>query len=124
MSTADWLPDGFSIQRIETNGTRLSVAVGGSGPVLVLLHGWPQTSRAWARVMPDLAQRHTVLIPDLRGTGDSDRPDGGFAKTNQADDIRGILTALNLTGPGAVAGTSPPPGALAEPPAPPRSVNR
>ncbi|MFD7183849.1 alpha/beta fold hydrolase [Streptomyces sp. NPDC056637] len=39
--------------------------------------------------MPDLAQRHTVLIPDLRGTGDSDRPDGGFAKTNQADDIRG-----------------------------------
>ncbi|MFC9454158.1 alpha/beta fold hydrolase [Streptomyces sp. NPDC056983] len=102
MSTADWLPDGFSIQRIETNGTRLSVAVGGSGPVLVLLHGWPQTSRAWARVMPDLAQRHTVLIPDLRGTGNSDRPDGGFAKTNQADDIRGILTALNLTGPMAV----------------------
>ncbi|MGY5051626.1 alpha/beta fold hydrolase [Streptomyces sp. 900105755] len=104
MITADWLPDGFSIQRIATNNTRLSVAVGGSGPVLVLLHGWPQTSRAWARVMPDLAQRHTVVVPDLRGTGGSDRPDGGYAKTNQADDIRGILTALNLTGPVAVAG--------------------
>ncbi|MFE2379900.1 alpha/beta fold hydrolase [Streptomyces misionensis] len=54
MSTADWLPDGF-VQQIDTNRTRLSVAVGGSGPVLILLHGWPQTSRAWARVMSDLA---------------------------------------------------------------------
>lgn len=104
MSTADWLPDGFSTQQIDTNDTRLSVAVGGSGPVLVLLHGWPQTSRAWARVMPDLARNHTVVVPDLRGTGDSDRPEGGYAKTNQADDIRGILTTLNLTGPVAVAG--------------------
>ncbi|MEW2571604.1 alpha/beta hydrolase [Streptomyces sp. NPDC047070] len=104
MSTGDWLPDGFSVRRIYTNGTRLSVAVGGSGPVLVLLHGWPQTSRAWARVMPDLAHHHTVVVPDLRGTGDSDRPEGGYAKTQQADDIRGILTALDLTGPVAVAG--------------------
>ncbi|GLY78045.1 alpha/beta fold hydrolase [Actinoallomurus iriomotensis] len=104
MSTADWLPDGFSRQRIETNGTRLSVAVGGSGPALVLLHGWPQTSRAWARVMPALAHRHTVVVPDLRGTGGSDRPEGGYAKTNQADDLRGILAALNLTGPVAVTG--------------------
>ncbi|MFE9783251.1 alpha/beta fold hydrolase [Streptomyces sp. NPDC005775] len=104
MSTADWHPDGFSVQQIVTNNTRLAVAVGGSGPVLVLLHGWPQTSRAWARVMPALAQNHTVVVPDLRGTGDSDRPERGYAKTNQADDIRGILTALNLTGPVAVAG--------------------
>ncbi|MFH8533477.1 alpha/beta fold hydrolase [Streptomyces tendae] len=104
MGTADWLPGGFSKQHIDTNSTRLSVAVGGSGPALVLLHGWPQTSRAWARVMPGLARIHTVVVPDLRGTGDSDRPEGGYAKTNQADDIRGILTALNLTGPVAVAG--------------------
>ncbi|MFE9686587.1 alpha/beta fold hydrolase [Streptomyces sp. NPDC006285] len=104
MSTADWLPDDFSVQQVDTNNTRLSVAVGGSGPTLVLLHGWPQTSHAWARVMPDFARNHTVIVPDLRGTGDSDRPEGGYAKTNQADDIRGILTALNLTGPVAVAG--------------------
>ncbi|WP_063765807.1 alpha/beta fold hydrolase [Streptomyces cellulosae] len=104
MSTADWLPDGFNIQRIATNDTHLSVAVGGSGPVLVLLHGWPQTSRAWARVLPDLARTHTVVVPDLRGTGASDRPDDGYAKTNQADDIRGILKALDLRGPVAVAG--------------------
>ncbi|SES48108.1 Pimeloyl-ACP methyl ester carboxylesterase [Streptomyces sp. yr375] len=104
MSTADWLPADFHVHKIATNGTRLSVAVGGSGPVLVLLHGWPQTSRAWARVLPALARRHTLVVPDLRGTGDSDRPAGGYAKTNQADDIRGILTALDLTGPVAVAG--------------------
>jgi pimeloyl-ACP methyl ester carboxylesterase len=104
VSTADWLPDGFTIKRIATNDTHLSVAVGGSGPVLVLLHGWPQTSRAWARVMPALARTHTVVAPDLRGTGDSDRPAEGYAKTNQADDIRGVLDALNLAGPVAVAG--------------------
>ncbi|MFI6273932.1 alpha/beta fold hydrolase [Streptomyces sp. NPDC050988] len=104
MSTADWLPDGFRVQRIATNDTHLSVAVGGSGPALVLLHGWPQTSRAWARVMSALAENHTVVVPDLRGTGASDRPEGGYAKTSQADDIRGILTALGLTGPVAVAG--------------------
>lgn len=104
MSTADWLPDGFTVRRIATNNTRLSVAVGGSGPVLVLLHGWPQTSRAFARVMPALARTHTVIAPDLRGTGDSDRPEDGYAKTDQADDIRGILNALGLSGPVAVAG--------------------
>lgn len=104
MSTADWLPDGFTINRIADNNTHLSVAVGGSGPVLVLLHGWPQTSCAWARVMPALTQRHTVVVPDLRGTGDSDRPEDGYAKTNQANDIRGILTTLDLNSPVAVAG--------------------
>ncbi|MFJ8142925.1 alpha/beta fold hydrolase, partial [Streptomyces sp. NPDC096013] len=104
MTTADWLPAGFTTHKIASNSTRLSVAVGGSGPVLVLLHGWPQTSRAWARVMPALAESRTVVVPDLRGTGDSDRPEGGYAKTHQADDIRGLLTALDLNGPVAVAG--------------------
>ncbi|MFF9206683.1 alpha/beta fold hydrolase [Streptomyces sp. NPDC014986] len=104
MSSTDWLPDGFTLQRMATNDTHLSVAVGGSGPTLVLLHGWPQTSRAWARVMPALARTHTVVVPDLRGTGESERPQDGYAKTNQADDMRGVLDALNLSGPVAVAG--------------------
>lgn len=104
MSTADWLPDGFRVQRIATNDTHLSVAVGGHGPVLVLLHGWPQTSRAWARVMPALAETHTVVVPDLRGAGASDRPADGYTKTNQAHDLRGVLAVLGLTGPAAVAG--------------------
>ncbi|MFF1738879.1 alpha/beta fold hydrolase [Streptomyces mirabilis] len=104
MSTSDWVPEIFEIRRISTNKTNLSVAVGGSGPVLVLLHGWPQTSRAWARVMPDLAERHTVVVPDLRGTGASDRPEAGYTKTNQARDMQGILKELDLPGPVAVAG--------------------
>ncbi|MEU3027679.1 alpha/beta fold hydrolase [Streptomyces incarnatus] len=104
MRTTDWLPDGFTVKRIATNDTHLSVAVGGNGPVLVLLHGWPQTSRAWARVMPALARTHTVVAPDLRGTGESDRPEDGYAKTHQADDVRGVLHSLNLAGPVAVAG--------------------
>jgi pimeloyl-ACP methyl ester carboxylesterase len=98
------LPEGFRTRRIATNGTTLSVTSGGDGPVLVLLHGWPQTSRSWARVMPALAASFTVVAPDLRGTGDSDRPEDGYGKTAQADDVRGVLAALGLAGPVAVAG--------------------
>ena len=57
------------------------VFIGSDGPTLVLLHGWPQTGRAWRRVLPALARDHTVVVPDLRGTGASERPDGGYAKT-------------------------------------------
>lgn len=74
MSTYEWLPEGFDVRTADTNGVRLSAAVGGRGPLLVLLHGWPQTGRAWARVMPALAEDHTVVVPDLRGTGASERP--------------------------------------------------
>jgi pimeloyl-ACP methyl ester carboxylesterase len=100
----DCLPPGFRIHGVPTNGTRLSVAVGGTGPTLVLLHGWPQTGRAWRRVLPALARDHTVVVPDLRGTGASERPDSGYAKTDQADDMRGVLTELGLPGPAAVVG--------------------
>ncbi|WP_328457234.1 MULTISPECIES: alpha/beta fold hydrolase [unclassified Amycolatopsis] len=104
MSTYEWLPDGFAVRTADTNGVRLSAAVGGRGPLLVLLHGWPQTGRAWARVMPALAEHHTVVVPDLRGTGASERPADGYSKVNQADDMRGLLTALGLSGPVVVAG--------------------
>jgi pimeloyl-ACP methyl ester carboxylesterase len=100
----DWLPAGFEVYRISTNGIRIAVAVGGSGPPMVLLHGWPQTSRAWRHVMPALARRHTVVVPDLRGAGASDRPADGYAKTNQADDVRGVLAGLGLAGPSVVVG--------------------
>ncbi|MEA5363850.1 alpha/beta hydrolase [Amycolatopsis sp., V23-08] len=99
-----WLPAGFEIRTADTNGVRLSAAVGGRGPLLVLLHGWPQTGRAWAQVMPALAEHHTVLVPDLRGTGASERPDGGYTKANQADDMRGLVAALGLSGPAVVVG--------------------
>lgn len=101
---SDWLPPGFRLHDVPTNGTHLSVAVGGAGPALVLLHGWPQTGRAWRRVMPALAEDHTVVVPDLRGTGSSERPESGYAKTDQADDVRGVLAELDLVGPAAVVG--------------------
>jgi pimeloyl-ACP methyl ester carboxylesterase len=100
----DWVPTGFSVQRIATNGTTLSVATGGSGPAMVLLHGWPQTGRVWRHVMGPLAERFTVVVPDLRGTGASDRPADGYTKSNQATDMRGVLDALGLVGPAVVAG--------------------
>jgi pimeloyl-ACP methyl ester carboxylesterase len=103
-TTSAWLPPGFEIHTAHTNGVRLSAAVGGSGPLMVLLHGWPQTGRAWAKVMPALTEHHTVLVPDLRGSGASERPADGYAKTNQADDIRGLITAVGLTGPAVVVG--------------------
>jgi pimeloyl-ACP methyl ester carboxylesterase len=99
-----WLPPGFRIATVATNGTTLSVAVGGTGPTLVLLHGWPQTRRAWRLVMGRLAEGHTVVVPDLRGAGASERPDDGYGKTNQARDVRGMLAALDLRGPAVVVG--------------------
>jgi pimeloyl-ACP methyl ester carboxylesterase len=100
----DWLPDGFQVRDIETNGVRISCASGGSGTPIVLLHGWPQTGRIWRHVMPALAQNHTVVVPDLRGSGASDRPEDGYRKTNQAEDMRGVLAGLGIAGPAVVVG--------------------
>jgi pimeloyl-ACP methyl ester carboxylesterase len=49
------------------NGTRMHYLVGGSGPMIVLLHGWPQNWFEWRHVMPDLAKEYTVVVPDLPG---------------------------------------------------------
>jgi pimeloyl-ACP methyl ester carboxylesterase len=99
-----WVPAGFRTRLVDTNGTRLSVTVGGDGPPLVLLHGWPQTSRIWRHVMPVLAERFTVVAPDLRGVGASDLTEDGYRKVDQVEDLRGLLTALGTTGPAVVAG--------------------
>src|SRR4249919_4032347 len=60
----------------------------GQGPAVVLLHGWPQTWWEWRHVIPALAQRYTVIAPDLRGLGDSSRPLEGYDKRTVANDIR------------------------------------
>jgi pimeloyl-ACP methyl ester carboxylesterase len=99
-----WLPAGYEVKEVQTNGVRLSTAMGGSGPTMVLLHGWPETGRAWRAVMPALAQKYTVVVPDLRGAGMSERPEDGYSKINQADDIRGLLAGLGIPGPSIVVG--------------------
>ncbi len=59
----------------------------GTGPAVVLLHGWPQTWWEWRHVIPALAERYTVIAPDLRGLGDSSRPLAGYDKKTVAEDV-------------------------------------
>ena len=66
--------DGFADRRVAVDGVRIHVRTAGSGPALLLLHGYPQTHVMWHRVAPRLAERFTVVVPDLRGYGDSDKP--------------------------------------------------
>lgn len=89
-------PPTFQTQRIETNGTRLYVRVGGKGPAVVLLHGFADTGDMWSRLAATLVKDHTVIVPDLRGMGLSDHPDTGYTKKNQAVDIAGLMDALKV----------------------------
>jgi haloacetate dehalogenase len=68
--------EGFNRSRIATDGVSINVVHGGSGPPLLLLHGCPQTHAMWSLVAPLLADRFTVVCPDLRGYGDSSKPRG------------------------------------------------
>lgn len=72
---------GFAHQKRRANGIDINVRHGGSGPPLLLLHGFPQTHAIWHKVAARLAERHTLVMPDLRGYGDSDKPatDSGHA---------------------------------------------
>ncbi|MFB4303108.1 alpha/beta fold hydrolase [Actinomadura sp. NTSP31] len=88
------LMSAISQRRVAVNGTEVNVAVGGSGPAVLLLHGFPHTWRVWSEVVPELLRRHRVIAPDLRGLGASERADGGYDAANLAADAEGILDAL------------------------------
>src|SRR5262249_6065999 len=75
-------------------GANIFVRSGGTGPVVVLLHGYAETSDSWAPLATVLAKSYTVVVPDLRGIGRSSRPDGGYDKKTQAADIRAVVPAL------------------------------
>ncbi|MFI6409258.1 alpha/beta fold hydrolase [Streptomyces sp. NPDC050548] len=93
--------DGFFHRYSDVDGVRLHHVVGGEGPPVVLLHGWPYTWAVWRRLMPLLAAAgFTVVAPDLRGTGDSDKPDSGYAKSEVAEDLRRIVAGLAPAGSG------------------------
>src|SRR6188472_56281 len=66
--------EGFSTRDLDSSGTRIHALIGGSGPPLLLLHGHPQTHVMWHKVAPHLARDFTVIVPDLRGYGDSSKP--------------------------------------------------
>ncbi|MBF9032894.1 alpha/beta fold hydrolase [Rhodobacterales bacterium HKCCE2091] len=90
--------DGFTETRVATNGIELSVHRAGSGPAVVLLHGFPQTHACWSRIAPALARDFDVIVPDLRGYGASDAPEGAaaYAKREMAKDVVGLLDALGI----------------------------
>jgi len=87
---------GFAVRQVVGNGATIHVRSGGSGPAVVLLHGYGETGDMWAPLAVELARDHTVIVPDLRGLGLSSKPPGGFDKKTQADDVAGVMKALNV----------------------------
>ena len=91
--------DGFVEHRSTTSGAEIYAVVGGAGPPLALLHGYPQTHAMWHRVAPRLAEAFTVVVPDLRGYGRSSKPPSGegsssYSKRAMALDIVELMSAL------------------------------
>ncbi|UMO99288.1 alpha/beta fold hydrolase [Amycolatopsis sp. EV170708-02-1] len=92
-----------SSRRITVNGIRVNVAVAGSGPAILLLHGFPHTWRVWSEIIGPLAEHHRVIAPDLRGFGDSTRAAEGYDASTLAADVESLLGALGEPGAAVVA---------------------
>ena len=84
----------FAHEMVEAAGIRFHIVQGGSGIPVFLIAGYPQSWYAWRRVMPHLAERHTVVAIDLPGQGDSDRPPGGYDTQTTAERIHALIAAL------------------------------
>jgi len=80
----------------EVNGVKFHYLVAGKGEAVILLHGYAQNSHMWLPLIPELAKTHTVIAPDLRGFGDSSKPDGGYDKKTMAQDIHALAASLGL----------------------------
>ena len=93
--------DGFARKRIRTSGAEIALVQGGSGPPLLLLHGYPQTHVIWHKVAPRLAAHFTLVIPDLRGYGASSKPPTDaqhlpYSKRAMALDMAEVMTTLGF----------------------------
>lgn len=93
--------EGFEYRTLPAaRGVDLRVAIGGAGPAVVLLHGFPQTHYMWRRVAQQIADRHTVIVPDLRGYGRSSKPSGAdpgtYSKRSMAQDVVEIAKTLGF----------------------------
>ena len=86
--------DTFSSRIVETGGLRQHVVVGGDGPPLLLVHGWPESWYAWRFVMPGLAQSHTVIAVDQRGMGATGKPEDAYDAGTLAADLIALMDAL------------------------------
>ncbi|PRH87411.1 alpha/beta hydrolase [Labrys okinawensis] len=81
---------------LEASGTHFHVVRTGKGPALLLLHGWPEFWLAWEPVMHRLADRYTLVAPDLRGFGDSGKPSGPFGPDGHAGDMLALIDLLGI----------------------------
>ncbi len=79
---------------VRVGEVNLHTVIAGEGAPLVLLHGFPQTWWEWRKMIPLLAPHHTIVMPDLRGAGQSDCPQGGYDKASLAADVDGLMRAL------------------------------
>jgi len=86
--------DTFESKFVEANGIRQHVVVGGDGPPLLLVHGWPEDSYAWRFVMQPLAEDYTVIAVDQRGIGLTEKPADGYDTATLADDLAALMTEL------------------------------
>jgi haloacetate dehalogenase len=92
---------GFTTQKVQTSGATIHTLRGGSGPPLLLIHGYPQTHVEWHKIAPRLAEKFTVVMTDLRGYGDSSKPaDGdnhaGYSKRAMAQDQIDVMRSLGF----------------------------
>ena len=85
---------GMEQRAVRANGIRFNAWLGGSGAPVVMLHGYPQTAQMWRKVAPRLLEDCTIVCPDLRGYGDSDKPRDGYDKRTMARDIHLLMESL------------------------------
>jgi pimeloyl-ACP methyl ester carboxylesterase len=95
-AAVDAWPQSFHAEQMPVTGGTQYVRVGGSGPAVVLLHGFGDTGDMWVPLASILARDHTVVVPDLRGMGLSSHPENGYEKTAQARDLAAILDKLGI----------------------------
>jgi pimeloyl-ACP methyl ester carboxylesterase len=86
--------DTFTSRFVDTGEVRLHAVVGGEGPPLLLVHGWPESWYAWRALMPALAEDFEVVAVDQRGMGLSDKPPDGYDTATQSDDLVALMDAL------------------------------
>jgi pimeloyl-ACP methyl ester carboxylesterase len=88
----------YSHHKTTVNGILMHYVIGGKGDPVVLLHGWPQTWYAWRHIIPELiANNYTVIAPDMRGLGDSEKPLTGYDKKTVAEDIYQLVKKLGYS---------------------------
>jgi pimeloyl-ACP methyl ester carboxylesterase len=81
----------------DAGGVRIHYRIAGSGPPVILLHGFAQNGHMWLPVIKELAKTRTVIAPDLRGAGESDKPATGYDKVTMARDVHALAASLGMT---------------------------